>query len=70
MSITENVKKKQKTNTKKNHTILHPAAPSPVGGHFDTVQILPNQQEGTETGKESIWINQSIYKCTKNIYVI
>lgn len=27
--------------------------------------MLPNRQEGTETGKESIWINQSIYRCTK-----
>lgn len=33
------------------------------------VKILPNQQKGTETGKESIWINHSIYKCTK-IYTI
>lgn len=55
MSITENVKNKtkKKTNTKKT-TIRYPAALLTVGGHFDAVKILPNQQEGTETGKESI----------------
>lgn len=69
MSITENVKNKKKRQTQKN-TIRYLAALLTVGGHFDVVKILPNQQEGTETGKESIWINQSIYKCTKNIYNI
>lgn len=34
-----------------------------VGGPFDP----PNQPEGTGTGRESIWVNQSIYKCTKKI---
>lgn len=32
-------------------------------------KIPTNQQEGKETGKESIWLNQSIYKCTK-VYTI
>lgn len=70
MSIIENVKKQNKKKNKKTTTIRYPTALFSVGGHFDAVKILPNQQEGTETGKESIWINQSIYKCTKNIYDI
>lgn len=37
--------------------------------HFDQVEIPTNQQEGKETGKESIWLNQSIYKCTK-VYTV
>lgn len=49
--------------------ISYPAALFTVGHYFDTIKILPNQQKGTETGKESIWINHSIYKCTK-IYTI
>lgn len=67
MSIIENVKNKIK---KIKNMIRYPTALFSVGRHFDVVKILPNQQEGTETGKESIWINQSIYKCTKNIYII
>lgn len=50
MSITENVKKKQKQNT-----ILCSTALFSVSGHFDdAAKILPNQKEGTETGKDSI----------------
>lgn len=59
-------KKKQELN----NTISYLTALFSVRGHFDAVKLLPNQQDGTETGKESIWINQSIYKCTKNIYNI
>lgn len=51
MSIIENVKNKIK---KIKNMIRYPTALFSVGRHFDVVKILPNQQEGTETGKESI----------------
>lgn len=56
MSITENVKKKQKQKREEKKTTQFAIRQhcSSVGGHFDAVKILPNQQEGTETGKESI----------------
>lgn len=47
MYIIENVKKQ----TKK---ICGLTALFSVDGLFDAVTLLPNQQEGTETGKESI----------------
>lgn len=68
MSIIENIKKQNKKKQQKN-IISYPTALFSVGRHFDVVKILPNQQEGTETGKDSIWIKQSIYKCTK-IYTL
>lgn len=53
MSIIENIKNKIKK-TKKTIIISYPTALFSVGRHFDVVKILPNQQEGTETGKDSI----------------
>lgn len=72
MSIIKNVKKgKKKEKKRQSNVISSPAALFRVGRHFfDVVKILPNQQEGMETGKESIWRNQSIYKCTKYIQYI
>lgn len=51
MSVTENVKKKRK---QKKNTIRSLTALFTVGGHFDSVKIRPNQQDGTEPGKVSI----------------
>lgn len=54
MSIIEKCKKTKQKLKQKNNTIRYLTALFSVGGHFDVVKILPNQQEGTETGKESI----------------
>lgn len=71
MSIIKNVKKgkKRKEKTKQRDQFSGSVVPC-RSSLFDVVKILPNQQEGTETGKESIWRNQSIYKCTKYIQYI
>lgn len=65
MSIIKNAEKKEKKKATRSVIWQH-CRPS----FLDVVKILPNQQEGTKTAKESIWINQSIYKCTKYIQYI
>lgn len=66
MSIIKSVKRSKKKREKRaKRRDWSPDVPASV-----VVKILPNQQEGAETGKESIWINQSIYKCTKYIHYI
>lgn len=64
MSIIENVKRQKEGKEKKKK------ATQPAVIFFDAVRIPPHQRKGTETGKESIWRNQSIYKCTKYITYI